>query len=156
MHTWCEISGERLKQNFLKLRGLAGGSLLACVLKSNAYGHGLEPVFKALAPLEPQVLCLNYLYEAKLLRSLFYEGRILLVGPSLPSELELAYNLNVEVAIGSEELLNAWVKEKKKAFIHLEFDTGLSRQGLFLEKTDIFLLRFFLLIEYLYYLKLKD
>lgn len=112
---------------------------LACVLKSNAYGHGLEEVYRALAPLKPEILCLNYLYEAKLIRELGYRGRLILVGPSFAYELEDAYKLKVEITIGCESLFLAWLESSNKCLVHLEFDTGLSRQGLYVHKSLLYL-----------------
>lgn len=136
MKTWCEISKSSLQNNYKIFRDILSPSGVAPVLKSNAYGHGLAETYKALAPLDPPLLCVNYLFEAKKLRSLGYRNRIISVGPSFSEDLEEARALEVEVTIGGEALLEAWISSSRKPKAHLKFDTGLSRQGLYPGKAE--------------------
>ena len=136
MHTWCEISQKNLQQNFRELRSLIKSSQLAPVLKSDAYGHGLPLVYQSLEKEKPKVICVNYLVAAKQLRDLGYKGRIFIVGPCLPYELKEAYEYKVELIIGAEGLLRKWLEAEEKCTVHLKFDTGLSRQGLMLDKAE--------------------
>ena len=48
MLAWVEISRGRLARNLAQFRTLAPNSLLAPVVKANAYGHGLIPVARIL------------------------------------------------------------------------------------------------------------
>ena len=138
MHSWCEVSKKALKTNFQIFRDFLEPSLVAPVLKSNAYGHGLKEVYEALRELNPDILCVNYLREGQILRDLGYLGRIISVGPSLFSDFELAVDFKVELTVGSEELLESWLNLENKPLIHLKFDTGLSRQGLYVHKADFY------------------
>ena len=134
MHTFCELSKEAFESNYLTLKGFLEPSKLAPVLKSNAYGHGLKESYEALASFCPEIICVNYLFEAKLLRALGFKGGLLVVGPVFPEEFEEALFLDAEVTIGGEKVWKAWLKSEKKSKVHLKFDTGLSRQGLSVEK----------------------
>lgn len=134
MHSWCEISQSALKNNLEIFRDFLAPACAAPVLKSNAYGHGLKEVYRAIAPLKPEILCVNYLFEARQLRILGYEGRLVSVGPSFSAEFPEASALSVELTIGSEELLDSWVASSEKPECHLKFDTGLSRQGVAVER----------------------
>lgn len=134
MHTWCEISQKALRANYTLFRGFLGESSVAPVLKSNAYGHGFKETYEALSPLNPPILCVNYSFEAELLRKFGYKNRILLVGPGFESDLKACFELKAELVIGGEDLFGKWLTAKNKCKVHLKFDTGLSRQGLYCEK----------------------
>lgn len=136
MKSSCEISKEALQNNYKTLRDIFKPSKVAPVLKANAYGHGLEVAYEALAPLDPPILCVNYFFEAARLRELGYKNRIISVGPSFLEDLEPARKIGAEITIGGEDLLEEWLSLENKGKIHLKFDTGLSRQGLYPEKAE--------------------
>lgn len=127
----CSIDLDQvaIRHNFLQFSNLAGHARVAPVLKSNAYGHGLEQVYAALAKDSPRWLCVNYVSEGQKLRAVGYKGRILVVGPSVPDELLLAASLDLDVVIGALEPLMAWLALAKPCALHVKFDTGMSRQG---------------------------
>jgi alanine racemase len=127
----CRIDLDKaaLRHNFRQFCSIGGHSKVAPVVKSNAYGHGLSPVYSALAEERPAWLCVNYVSEAAQLRHLGYPGRILVVGPSVPRELEEASSLDLDVVIGAKETLNAWKELSHSCRVHIKFDTGMSRQG---------------------------
>ncbi len=129
MHTWIEINKSALLHNFEIFSKILGHRHVAPVLKSNAYGHGIETVYSILADKQPAFICVNYLYEGKLLRSLGYQARILVVGPAMPDELDEAAEIDAEIVIGNETLLQAWLSTRSKPNVHIKFDTGMSRQG---------------------------
>lgn len=136
MKSTCEISKKALQNNYKTLRDVFSHSELAPVLKANAYGHGLQVVYEALAPLDPPILCVNYFFEAARLRELGYKNRIISVGPSFLEDLEPARKIGLEITIGGEDLLEEWLSIENKGRVHLKFDTGLSRQGLYPEKAQ--------------------
>lgn len=130
MDNWIEVNSKALQNNYKIFQSLSLTSLIAPVLKSNAYGHGLQQCFEALEPLNPEWLCVNYLSEAQSLRDLGFVKRILLVGPLFEEEgLKLAANLNVDVLLFSIEQLRLWCSLPKKPKAHLELETGLNRLG---------------------------
>jgi alanine racemase len=135
MLSWIEIDAEALRSNyrtFEKLLGFSG--LPAPVLKSNAYGHGLEQVYRALAPVNPSWICTNYIFEAQRLRDLGFQGRILICGPVTADQLDAAEKACCDIFIGHHEV--ALAARARSLQLHIEFDTGMSRQGFLPEAAD--------------------
>jgi alanine racemase len=124
-----DIDGEAVRHNYRQFCRLAGKSRVAPVLKANAYGHGLAEVYGALAPESPPWICVNYVSEAKTLRDLGYAGRLLIVGPAVARELADAEALKLELTVGNDEVMKAWMARAQPCRIHVKFDTGMSRQG---------------------------
>jgi alanine racemase len=129
MLTWIEISGEHLRQNLRAFSKIMGPQRLAPVLKSNAYGHGLKEVYRALAGEQLEWISVNYVNEGEQLRAAGYSGRVLVVGPFIPHEIEAAYRANLDLFLGHHEGLSAWLASRVKPKVHIEFDTGMGRQG---------------------------
>lgn len=146
MLNWIEINKKALIHNFEAFLKVTGKSRLGLVLKSNAYGHGLPEIYKALSEHHSNelftgcYLITNYFSEAKELRDLGFSGKLLIVGP-IPSEnLQEYYQKcekeKIEVTIGNHESLTAWLSSVKKPKVHIKFDTGMSRQGFFTEEAE--------------------
>jgi alanine racemase len=129
MINWIELNPENLRHNFRLFADIVGKDKLAVVLKSNAYGHGLTEVYRILASEGVEWICVNYVDEGVSLRQLGFEGRILVVGPFLPEQMATSFQHKLELFLGHEDGLDAWLLEEKRPDLHIEFDTGMSRQG---------------------------
>jgi alanine racemase len=129
MLTSIDIDSAAIRHNYQLFCQIAGKNRVAPVLKSNAYGHGLNEVFRALAGEAPPWLCVNYVAEGAKLRQLGYAGRILVVGPAVARELVTAGSQDLDVVIGNQSVLEAWIQLGSPCRLHLKFDTGMSRQG---------------------------
>lgn len=127
----CEITihADALRRNYRFFESRVGRERLAPVVKSNAYGHGLRETWQVLAPLNPAWLCVNYLDEAQQLRDLGFKGRILVCGPFTPAQVPAANKADADVFVGTPEALDAVLAAKSAVRTHVEFDTGMSRQG---------------------------
>jgi alanine racemase len=123
------IDAEALRRNYRFFENRVGRERLAIVLKSNAYGHGLRQAYEVLAPLKPAWICVNYLDEALKLRGFGFSGRILVCGPFTPSQVKVAAEARADVFVGTEEALDAVLSSQAQVAMHVEFDTGMSRQG---------------------------
>lgn len=125
-----------IKHNVELLKKTAGTKLLA-VVKADAYGHGLVPVAKAAISGGADYLGVALLEEAIALREAGVEAPILawLVQPG--SDFKKAIELDIDVAAASLKALQeiSDASESKKARVHLEVDTGMTRGG-FLSEWD--------------------
>ena len=128
-HCWIELDKEALVRNFRFFVARVGYERFAPVLKSNAYGHGLAELYAMLKYEQPKWICVNYIFEGLKLRSLGYEGRVLVVGPLLSQELTEAVKGDLEVTIGNIELLSAWEGMSQRPSAHIKFNSGMCRQG---------------------------
>ncbi|QLL23247.1 alanine racemase [Actinobacteria bacterium IMCC25003] len=123
-----------IKHNVELLKKTAGTKLLA-VVKADAYGHGLVPVAKAAISAGADYLGVALLEEAIALREAGIETPILawLVQPG--SDFAKAIELDIELAAASlaalKEISDA--STSKKARVHLEVDTGMTRGGFLAE-----------------------
>lgn len=129
MWNWIEVSRDALVQNVRTFQKLLGHKAAVFVLKSNAYGHGLVETYEAIKGETLPILCTQYLSEAVKLRELGFTGRLLIVGPFVPEDMASAAARQIEMFLGHSEGLQAWLSAPAKPRLHIEFDTGMSRQG---------------------------
>lgn len=132
--TWVEISPAALRHNIETLRKAAGaGKALMCVVKANAYGHGLREVAGLLAAQTDYFGTAN-LPEAVVVREVAPDVPIFLLSSALPSERDevirrqfIPWISSLEEAVGYNA---AAEKIGTPAKVHLKFDTGMGRIGL--------------------------
>ncbi len=136
MLTWIEINAENIRHNYRQFADIIGPKKTVPVVKSNAYGHGLNEIHQALHSESPTWFAVNYVGEGKRLRDLGFKGRIMVVGPFAPHEMSDAKAADLEMFLGHLEGLDAWLAAAAKPMLHLEFDTGMSRQGFSPEASD--------------------
>ena len=126
-----------IKANVEMLKKTSGTNLLA-VVKADAYGHGLIPVAKAALDAGASYLGVALLEEAITLREAGIASPILawLVQPG--SDFSQAVELEIDIAVASLAALKeiSSVKSSKRARVHLEVDSGMTRGG-FLGEWDL-------------------
>lgn len=128
--TWVEVSAGALRHNAAQLtQGAAPGASLMAVVKSNAYGHGLSETVAALKGRVPWY-GVDSLQEAEVVRKGDRRGKILILGTTLPAWMPRTAALGARMSISSPEAAIALIRLKKRAVIHLEVETGLTRQGI--------------------------
>lgn len=119
-----------IKANVKHLKDKAGVNLLA-VVKADAYGHGLVPVAQAALDAGASMLGVALLEEALALREAGIKAPILawLLQPG--SDFKSAIDNDIDIAAGSIAALAdiQAASTDKKARVHLELDTGMTRGG---------------------------
>ena len=123
--------------NVKKLKATAGTELMA-VVKADAYGHGLVPVANAALNAGASWLGVALVEEAHSLRAAGVTAPLLawLVPPG--SNYAAAIDANIDLAVPSLDIFREIVATGKRARIHIEVDTGMTRGG-FLEEWSEFL-----------------
>ena len=123
--------------NVKKLKTAAGTELMA-VVKADAYGHGLVPVAKAAISAGASWLGVALVEEAHTLRAAGITSPILawLVSPG--SDFAAAIDAQIDLAVPSLDIFKEIVATGKRARIHIEVDTGMTRGG-FLDQWSEFL-----------------
>jgi alanine racemase len=135
--TWAEVSRHRLRANYQKLRSLAGASFdLMAVVKADAYGHDVQICAPALAEAGASWLGVTSAEEGGVVRSLCPESRVLLMSGIFPGEAEAVIDWNLTPVVWDRwqlDLLEAVADARdlppQSIAVHLEIDTGMSRQG---------------------------
>ncbi len=131
--TWVEIDPRAFAHNVALYKQLCAPALFAPVIKSNAYGHGMELIAQLCEQLPTvDVLAVASLDEALQLRVRGIKKPLLvlsIVHGDLTSAIEqdvrlVVYNLETALA-----LQNCAQKINKNALVHIKIDTGLSRLG---------------------------
>ncbi len=142
MKNWIEISASRLAANYNTLRHSAGPAIsVLAVIKADAYGHSAalcaSVLAKAGAPwlgvtdAREGVQVQNELTAAEIPAA--DQPRILIMSGSLPDEAAVIVDRSLIPVVWSIEELEALrlaaAERNTKLPIHIEIDTGMSRQG---------------------------
>ena len=143
-YSWIEINASALKHNVLAYKSLVGPStLLAPVIKADAYGHGILAVGSILNTIEDVgYLCVAHLSEALTLRK---NGitKPLVVLSVIDIDPALAIEHSIDLIAYDFEVvsyLNQCAQQlNKKISLHIKIDTGLSRMGVLWSNADDFI-----------------
>lgn len=127
LKTWVEISEKTLLHNLNIFKKLAKGQKFVAVIKSNAYGHGMIKVAKLFKD-KVDYFGVDSVREGVELRREKIKTPILVLGPTIPTQIDLAIKNNLEISISSFDQLKN-ILNKKNLKIHIKVDTGMGRQG---------------------------
>ncbi len=122
------ISKDKLLSNYTYLSELQAGVRVAPVLKSNAYGHGIQLVGQILDQKNPPFICVDSLYEAYQLKKAGVKSEILIMGYIDPRSLN-GRKLPFSYVVFDLDQLRAINEYQPGAKVHLFFDTGMHREG---------------------------
>lgn len=131
--SWIEIDAHALAHNIAQYKTVIGERLLAPVIKSNAYGHGMLEIAQ-LCEQNAQVawMCVATLSEALKLRAHGIQKPVLVMS-CIDDDPVLAIDKNIEFVITHEAVaydLHEVAKTHGAIFnVHVKIDTGLSRLG---------------------------
>jgi alanine racemase len=133
----AEISRRKLIHNYRILQGLAGpDAQLVAVIKADAYGHGLEACARTLADEGARWLGVTSVEEAARLRGFCPEARILAMSGPWQGEADAAIESRLTPVVWDrahlEMLRDAAARRglgPGELPVHLEIDSGMSRQG---------------------------
>lgn len=143
-NAWVEISAQALLHNINQYKQIVPqGTLLAPVIKGNAYGHGLLEVAQLLEKTNlVNYLCVVSLSEAVFLRAQSITKPILVLS-ILDTPLEDAIQNNIDIILydfDTAQKLNALAeKHNNQARVHIKIDTGLSRLGVHYTQAEAFI-----------------
>jgi len=131
---WAEINGKALSRNVRTIRSFLSSSVdLMIVVKSNAYGHGLLPIAKAVVEEGANALCVTDLAEAVELREGGVRVPILLMASlDTVDGAHAAASLGIDVSCSTfrdVQLLQQTLGDSATCNVHLKIDTGMHRFG---------------------------
>jgi alanine racemase len=123
-----------IRANLTALRAWVAPAGVAAVVKSDAYGHGLIPVARAIADRADR-LCVYALDEAVALRDAGLNGRIHVLGPIPPADLDVAHAARAEITLWDRGTYAAQVasiarRRRSAVAVQVKVDTGVTRLGL--------------------------
>lgn len=129
-NTIAYIDLAAIRHNLAVVRNLAVESQMVCVVKADAYGHGLSRVCRALD--QADVLAVATTGEGFSCRSQGWTGRLLLLeGPSNAEEFEDAVALGAEMVVHHESQLQMLSQRNHEppSALWLKIDSGMHRLG---------------------------
>jgi alanine racemase len=147
---WVEIQTRLLEENYRFLLTLAAPHMeLLAIVKADAYGHGLELCAPAAVRAGARWLGVTTVEEGVAARAVCPEARVLVVSGAFPGEGKaVVENRLTAVAWEAWQLDELEMAARTAGIparslpIHLEIDTGMSRQGVLPEGLASILARF--------------
>lgn len=134
---WIEIDLKSFQLNLLNIRKRIGSSKLCCIVKANAYGHGLVPMAEAACLAGVDYFGVAHLQEAAALRKANIQLPILVLGAIHEDQIEDLIRYRVEFSISSlfkaKMVAEIATNLAAKCPVHLEIDTGMRRTGVRIE-----------------------
>jgi len=122
------IFPERLDHNLRVLTSMHAGVIVAPVVKSNAYGHGINMLAPLLNKYSVSFVCVDSLYEGYELEKHGYKKDILIMGYVDPRDVPRRRNF--VYAVSTLEYAQAVLHTYSKSRLHLFLDTGMHREGI--------------------------
>jgi alanine racemase len=147
---WAEVSRRRLLANYKELRRMVGSDAeLMPVVKANAYGHDVLACAPLLTTAGAQWLGVTSTEEGAAVRAVCSAPRILLMSGIFDGEADAVIDLGLTPVVWEAwqvDLLEEAAKRRRlpagSVAVHLEIDTGMSRQGVRLAEAAALLTRF--------------
>lgn len=133
--TWVEISAAAVANNLATLRSvLAEGVSFCAVVKANAYGHDLEVMVRLALKEGVEILAVDSIEEAQLVRSLAPRATIFILGATFAERLSEVIQINAVQTVSSTDMLATVAQTAqsvgRRAMVNLKLETGLHRQGM--------------------------
>ncbi len=132
LRTWIDIDTKKLDSNIQAFREIIKPDVkLMGVVKSNAYGHGLVGISKAIIDSGVDWLGVDSIVEALKLREEGVTKPILVLGYTLPEMIERAVEHDISIAVSHSSTLDVLETSElsQKVKVHIKVDTGMYRQG---------------------------
>lgn len=132
--TWIELSRSALQHNLAALRSMVGAqTLIAPVIKANAYGHGWPAISRLLRGSSIWGVCVAYGEEALALRRDGWRKRILVLSYwdqlELPELIRQRVDLVAWDFVSLQQIKKSAIKQRQPVNVHLKLDTGTTRIG---------------------------
>jgi alanine racemase len=131
---WVEIDLPSIDRNVGRIKqALPAHVRYVAVVKANAYGHGMPEIATRLLQAGVDCFAVANVGEAARLREIGHDADILLLSPTLPSEMPRAVALDLEVTLNSvaeaAALEHCAAAAERKVRVHIKVDTGMGRAG---------------------------
>jgi alanine racemase len=132
--TWVEVDLDRFRRNLGAIRAAIGaGRRILLVVKADAYGHGAIEIARHAVQAGVHMLGVATLHEGIELRSSGITAPIVILSPTLLSEVDEIIEHRLTPCISSLEFADIFsrrcVAHQVLSRFHVEVDTGMGRTG---------------------------
>ncbi|MGH7680551.1 MAG: alanine racemase [Candidatus Eiseniibacteriota bacterium] len=133
--TWVEVDLDRFRRNLGAIRAAIGaGRRIMLVVKADAYGHGAVEIARHAVEAGVTMLGVATLHEGIELRSSGITTPIIILSPTLLSEVDEIIEHHLTPCINSIEFADLYsrrcVAHQVLSRFHVEVDTGMGRTGI--------------------------
>jgi len=131
-----ELSQSALKKNINFIRKkLEKGTRLSCVVKANAYGHGIPQIVTMLGKIGLDHISVASAYEAEEVLNYRQDNMdVMIMGILYDQDIEWAIAHHIEFYVFNYDRLQLVLEKAKKlqrkAKVHIEVETGTNRTGM--------------------------
>jgi alanine racemase len=146
---WVEIDTRALEDNYRFLQTAAAPAEVLAIVKADAYGHGLQACARAAVRAGAKWLGVTSVEEGLAARSACPSARIVVIGGIFAGKVGAGQAAEVFAESLTPVIWDRWhfnelesVAAAKALPVHLEIDTGMSRQGVALEDIASIVARF--------------
>lgn len=127
--TRIEVDLDAIAQNLGAIRSRRPGRSICCVIKADAYGHGLVPVAKTLVYAGVEWLAVALVEEGVVLRNAGIQTPILVLGGALDGGYEAIVEHTLTPVVFRPEHVRMLGATGRRVSVHLKVDTGMARLG---------------------------
>ncbi|MCB5252141.1 MAG: alanine racemase [Candidatus Cloacimonadaceae bacterium] len=134
--SWIELDSSAVNKNIRYLKKRIGPDVTyVSVIKGNAYGHGIEQYLPLAEAAGVHNFAVYDAYEAyRALQVKAEDTQLIIMGMLDADQMDWVIEHDIAFFVFNKERLEAATiearKQKKKALIHLELETGMNRTGL--------------------------
>lgn len=132
------ISKSAILDNFDLYKSLSNGKQIFPVLKSNAYGHGLEQIAEILKERTFPYIAVDGYFEGLKIHDIS-DQPVLVMGSIKPVNYKNMDIRGCAFVVHQKEIIDVLARLNKKVKIHLELETGMGRHGVRVDELDDFL-----------------
>jgi alanine racemase len=132
----AEINLTNYKNNLQSIKSFIKKDVeIMAIVKANAYGHGAVEISKAANEIGIRHFGVATLEEGIELRENNIIGEILILGQISPKDIRKARDFNLTLTLSDIRFLN-YLKPDERIKIHIKIDTGLSRNGFYMQHLE--------------------
>ncbi|MCI5051076.1 MAG: alanine racemase [Candidatus Pacebacteria bacterium] len=141
--TFVEIDMQKLRHNYDEIRNQLDGQKMLCIVKGNAYGHGIVEMARAFESYGADYLGVAIPEEGVELRRSGITIPILVLSAISDRQIPICIQYDLTITAPSDEKLDAIDAAAKvfgkQAKVHLKVDTGMGRIGVNWQRAEKFL-----------------
>lgn len=121
------VHKSHILHNLWYLQGLHPHADIFPVIKSNAYGHGIKEVLRALKRVNLPYIVVDSIPEYQIIRK-YSQHPVLMIGETLQQNYQWLDLRTVTPCVSNYQTLETILKLKKKCKIHIFLNTGMNRE----------------------------
>jgi alanine racemase len=132
------VSRSAVLHNYDLLSELSPSGYIIPVLKSNAYGHGIEQIVTILQDREPPYIAVDGYYEGLQIHEVSNQ-KVLIMGSVQPDNYRRVKTKNFAYVVQDIDTIEAMGMLNKTFVLHIELETGMNRYGVRPDQLNNFL-----------------